>query len=57
MGAGEIDRSVKCFLHTHEDLSLDPQDPHQNLGKAVFCNPSAMKAEPGESLKLTGQPA
>lgn len=45
------------LLHTHESLSLDPQDTHQFLGTAVFCKPSAGKAEPGESLELTGQSA
>lgn len=40
---------------THiESLSLDPQDTHQILGTAVFYNPHAGKAEPGESLELTG---
>lgn len=44
------------LLHTHESLSLDPQDTHQILGAAVFRNPCSGKAEPGESLALTGKP-
>lgn len=57
MGAREIAQSVKCLLHTGEDLNVGPQDPHQTLGTAVFGNPRAVKGEPGEALKLTGQPA
>lgn len=26
---GEIAQPVKCLLHKHEDLSLEPQNPHR----------------------------
>lgn len=32
---------VKCFLHKHEDLNLDPWYPHKKLGVVVWtCNPT-----------------
>lgn len=43
----------KCWLHKHDDLSLDPQHPHNTLGVEVStCNPSWERDR--ESLELSG---
>lgn len=60
--AEEMALSVKCLLHRHEDLNLDPENSHKKPGMAACASNSRIGvwdgvAKIGSRSSLAGQPS
>lgn len=57
-GVGEMREMAEYLPNTHEDLSLESQNPGKKR-KVHWCawNPHTGRAETDKPLKLIGQPA